>query len=152
MYTIDSMWHLFIILKWILNYVSLNSSLQSNLLKKTAITTTLFFCRRGECMYKKKWVSVCELFVTLAVIFIWKRLKRIRFSQSIHLLISLFLEALMFIIMTHWPLLVELIHLENSDGLIQMVNSPSCIPDNYRCPGNLDFFLTSDPNICLPTG
>ena len=65
-YTIGSVWRLLIILKPIiltLEYISLKSGLWSNLLRKTAVTITLYF-------------------VTLTVIYIWKRLQRFYENQT----------------------------------------------------------------------
>ena len=57
--------------------------MRSNLLRKTAMTTT-FYLRTEVCMHKKKIVSLnrmshdldASFFVKLAVIFMWKRLTK----------------------------------------------------------------------------
>ena len=57
----------------------------------------------------------------------------------------------MFIIRTALPILVELINLVNSvsNGLIQMVNFPTQIPDcDYHSPSLLDLFISSEASIC----
>ena len=57
----------------------------------------------------------------------------------------------MFIIRTGLPILVELINLVNSvsNGLTQMVNFPTQIPDcDYHSPALLDLFISSEASIC----
>ena len=76
-----------------------------------------------------------------------------RFSQSTHLLMFLFLETLTSIIRTGLPILVELIDLVNSavisSDLTQMVNFPTRIPDcDSHSPALLDLFISSDASIC----
>ena len=75
-----------------------------------------------------------------------------RFSQSTLLLIFLSLETLTSVIRTGLPILVELINLVNSNGLTQMVNFPTCIPDCDYCdshsPALLDLFISSETSIC----
>ena len=70
-------------------------------------------------------------------------------SRSIHLLMFLSSETLMFIIRTGVPILVELIDLVDSNDLTQMVNFPIRIPDcDSHGPAILDSFLTSNASIC----
>ena len=72
-----------------------------------------------------------------------------RFSQSIHLLMFLPLETLTSIIRTGLPILVELIHLVNSNDLTQIVNFPTRIPDcDSHSPAFLDLFFSPDASIC----
>ena len=72
-----------------------------------------------------------------------------RFSQSTLLLIFLSLETLTSVIRTGLPILVELINLVNSNGLTQMVNFPTCIPDcDSHSPALLDLFISSETSIC----
>ena len=89
MYAIGSMWHLLIILKPIL---TLEYSLLIYIIEQWSVfelaeensnhNNFLFSSRGGECMYKENIVKSkqhgrrfwCKLFLTLAVIFIWKRL------------------------------------------------------------------------------
>ena len=77
-----------------------------------------------------------------------------RFSQSTHLLMFLFLDTLTSIIRTNLPILVELIDLVNSynfsisNNLTQMVNFPSHNPDcDSYSPAFLDLFISSDASI-----
>ena len=59
------------------------------------------------------------------------------------------LDTLASIIRTGLPMLVELIHLVNSNDLIQMVNFSTRIPDcDSHSPAFLDLFLSSDASIC----
>ena len=74
-----------------------------------------------------------------------------RFYQSTHLLMFLFLETLTSIIRTGF--LVELIDLVNSiiisNDLTQMVNFPMLIPDcDSHRPALKDLFLSFDTSIC----
>ena len=53
------------------------------------------------------------------------------------------------IIRTGLPILVELIHLLNSNDLTQMVTFPTRIPDcDSHNPAILDLFISSDASIC----
>ena len=53
------------------------------------------------------------------------------------------------IIRTGLPILVELIHLLNSNDLTQMVTFPTWIPDcDSHNPAILDLFISSDASIC----
>ena len=53
------------------------------------------------------------------------------------------------IIRTGLPILVELIHLLNSNDLTQMVTFPTLIPDcDSHNPAILDLFISSDASIC----
>ena len=74
-----------------------------------------------------------------------------RFSQSTHLL-CLSLDALMHIIRTGLPVLMELIGLVNcviSSELTQMANFPTWILDcDSHSPALLNLFLSSDTSIC----
>ena len=74
-----------------------------------------------------------------------------RFSQSIHLLMFLSLEALMPIIRTGGtdPPGELCYNFSISNDLTQMVNFPTRIPDcDSHNPALLDLFLTSDASIC----
>ena len=79
-----------------------------------------------------------------------------RFSRSTHLLMFLSLETLTSIIRNGLPILMELIDLVNScynfstlNGLTQMVNCPTLIPDcDSHSLALLDLFISSDASIC----
>ena len=77
-------------------------------------------------------------------------LTQMRFSQSTHLQMCLFLETLTSIIRTGLPILVELTDLVNfSDDLTQMIKFPTWIPDcDSDSPSLLDLF-SSDASICF---
>ena len=74
-----------------------------------------------------------------------------RFSQSTHLLMCLFLETLTSMIRTGQPILVEMIDLVRSaiNNLAQMVNFPTLFLDgDSHSPALLDLFISSDTSIC----
>ena len=140
------------------NFVDCESSLESNspgifaLCEKTLRILTYVFDWLYFTQCLTSFSSIDHLLQLCAQFLILFHLTQMRFSRSTHLLMFLFLETLMSIIRTGFPILVELINLVNSsiisNDLTQMVNFPTRIPNcDSHSLALWDLFLSSDTSI-----